>query len=301
MRYAWHRRGDYLRSGRGLRAPLNFVLDRLLDRIRRWDRRTADRVTQFVAISQTVAARIAECYGRTSRVIYPPVDTHFYTPADVPREDFYLCVSALVPYKRLELAIEACQRLRRRLVVIGDGPQRGRLARLAAGSAAAGSDKMGTGSRPITESYGSPAHARVPVPVLSEPVSLLGWQSDEVIRDHLRRARALLFPGNEDFGIVPLEAHACGTPVLAFAQGGATETVLPATSQRRGTGLWVEQQTADCFAQAIQQFEAHSDWFDAALARRRAEEFAAERFERELCDLVEETAAGRDLPTRSPS
>src|SRR5439155_20889792 len=133
------------------------AVDRILDSLQAWDRRTAERVTHFVAISRTVQKRIAECYDRPSKVIYPPVDTAYYSPAAVPRENFYLAVSAFAPYKRLDLAIEACRRMRRELVVIGTGQEQRRLASLAASG-----------------------------------VRFLGWQPDEVIRDHLRRCQALL-------------------------------------------------------------------------------------------------------------
>ncbi len=261
MRYAWHRRADYLGShldgGGPLRRIAAAALGRfVLDPLRRWDRATADRVTRFVAVSHTVAGRIAECYGRDSRVIYPPVDTRFYTPDGSPREDFYVCVSALVPYKRVDLAIEACNRLGRRLIVIGDGPQRRRLTRLA-----------------------------------GPTVTLSGWQPDEEIRRQLRRARALLFPANEDFGIVPVEAQACGTSVIAFGTGGATESILPADESTPGTGLFFESQTPENLCRAIERLEAHSDWFDPVAARHQAERFAAERFERELIDVLHHEVA----------
>jgi glycosyltransferase involved in cell wall biosynthesis len=147
-----------------------------------------------VAISETVRRRIARCYGRDSRVIPPPVDTGFYTPdpelASRREDGSYLCVSALVPYKKLEHAVLACSASNRKLVVIGAGPERSRLERLAGPS-----------------------------------VRFLGWQSDEVIRDYYRSCRALLFPGDEDFGIVPAEAMACGAPVIALGRGGVAETV----------------------------------------------------------------------------
>ncbi|HUT14457.1 MAG TPA: glycosyltransferase [Thermoguttaceae bacterium] len=252
MRYAWHRRADYF-PGRLAQAPVTVVRNLLLDQMRRWDRATSRRVTHFVAVSRTVARRIEQCYGRTSRVIYPPVDTRFYTPDDRPREDFFVCVSALVPYKRIDLAIAACNRLGRRLIVIGDGPQRRRLARMA-----------------------------------GPTVSLAGWCTNEEIRDHLRRARALIFPGNEDFGIVPVEAQACGTPVLAYAEGGATETVVPADESAAGTGLLFAGQTVESLCRAIQRLEEHPDWFDGRLARRNAQRFAAQQFEQELLAYLEQ-------------
>jgi len=250
--------GGYSGAGGLVLRILSPARDRVLDRIRDWDRAASSRVTQFVAISRTVAGRIADAYGRTSRVIYPPVDTRFYTPDAAPREDWYLCVSALVPYKRIDLAIAACNRLGRRLVVIGAGPEHGRLARLA-----------------------------------GPTVRLLGWRTNEEIRDHLRRARALVFPANEDFGIVPLEAQACATPVIAFGQGGATETVLPVRPGRPGTGWFFDEQTPESLLDAIGRFESQRVWFDPALARLQAERFAADRFERELIEYLEETAFGK--------
>lgn len=260
MRYAWQLRRDYFSPGRGgaLRsAGLSAAREALLDRIRRWDRETSDRVTHYIAISETIAGRIAECYGRESCVIYPPVDTEFYTPAPVSRDDFYLCVSALAPYKKIDLAIEACRRLGRRLVVIGAGPERRRLAR------AAGDD-----------------------------VELLGWRSDAEIRDYLRRCRTLLFPGQEDFGIVPVEAQACGTPVIAFARGGATETVIGASQRNVGSGVFFDEQTPESLSEAILWLEAHGEQCSAAVARQQALRFNAQRYERELVGYLEHVLAG---------
>jgi glycosyltransferase involved in cell wall biosynthesis len=247
MRYAWHMREAYFeRDGsRGLKARLR---QSLLGWLREWDRRTAEKVTHFIAISQTVQRRIAECYGRESRIIYPPVDTDFYTPTAAPREDFYLIVSAFAPYKRIDLAIKACQRLPRRLVVIGSGQDKNRLERMAESN-----------------------------------VQFLGWQSDENIRDHMRRCRALLFPGEEDFGIVPVEAQACGTPVIAFARGGATETILTGAQP---TGVLFEEQKTECLEEAIVAFERERERFSSAAARRNAMRFQKQRFETEMADVV---------------
>lgn len=259
MRYAWRMRGDYLAAAENeprLKATVRRAVVRaqnaLLDRIRRWDRDTSDRVTHYVAISQTVADRIQESYGRESSIIHPPVDTQFYTASDTPREDFYLCLSALVPYKKVGLAVEACQQLGRRLVIIGSGPEQSRLKR------------------------GAPPR-----------VEFLGWQPDEVLRDHLRRCRALLFPGHEDFGIVPIEAQACGAPVIAFARGGATETVLGAGTRRVGTGVFFDEQSPESLADAIRWLEAHPAQVSARLARQHALKFNQARYERELVGFLE--------------
>ncbi len=254
MRYAWHRRADYFASmGRFRGTPLSLVKGRILDWIRDWDQRTADRVTHFIAISQTIQKRIQESYGRTSRIIYPPVDTEFYTPDPDPggREDFYLCVSALVPYKRIDLAIEACSKLRRRLVVIGTGPEAGRLRRMA-----------------------------------GPTVELVGWCSNEAIRSRMRRCRALLFPGNEDFGIVPVEAQACGAPVIAYSDGGATETISDATAANRGTGWFFEEQSSGALVKAMKRFESDSHKFCPELARAQSERFSIDRYETEMLDFL---------------
>jgi glycosyltransferase involved in cell wall biosynthesis len=250
MRYAWHMRESYFADRvRGLKARL---VDRLLAALRAWDRRTSRRVTHFIAISETVRRRIAECYGRDSVVIYPPADTDFYTPDPaVRREDFYLVISAFAPYKRVDLAIAACNQLRRRLVVIGSGQDEARLKSLA-----------GPG------------------------VEFLGWRSDAELRDYLRRCRALLFPGEEDFGIVPVEANACGTPVIAYARGGATETVVP-LSEAGATGEWFEEQTVDSLVAAIEGLEQAADHLDPAAARRQALKFDQRRYEAELLGYLE--------------
>lgn len=270
MRYAWQMREQYFRredadqngiiAGR-VRGSMAAARDAVLDAIQRWDRDSSRRVTHFVACSQTIARRIAECYGRESQVIYPPVDTDFYTPTDIPREDFYLCVSALVPYKRIELAIAACQALGRKLIIIGAGPKFRCLAEQA--------DKN---------------------------VALRGWQSDEVIRDHMRRCRALLFPGEEDFGIVPVEAQACGAPVIAFGRGGATETVVHGTSSQPGTGLHFAEQSVESLAEAMLSLESQPELCSAALGRENAERFSRVRYEQQMLSLLGRVA-GRCSPS----
>jgi glycosyltransferase involved in cell wall biosynthesis len=238
MRYAWQGRDAYL-DGWADRPIRRALAVRLLNGLRKWDRETAAGVTHFVAISETVRSRIAQSYGRESRVIPPPVDTSYYTPAGagVPREDFYLCVSALVPYKRVEHAATACSLTGRRLVVIGEGPERAHLQRVA-----------------------------------GPCVQFLGWQPDEVIRDHYRRCRALLFPGEEDFGIVPVEALACGAPVIALGKGGAAETI------EGGIGRTYDASTPEALLEAIEEWEAAGCPNDPVACRRRAEAFSLPSF-----------------------
>jgi glycosyltransferase involved in cell wall biosynthesis len=258
MRYAWEMRSAYF-AGQRLKATL---VGPLLAALRHYDATTAARVTHFVAISRTVQARIQASYGRSSVVIYPPVDTDYYTPSTNPRADYYLAVSALAPYKRLDLAISACQKLGRRLVVIGAGQDAARLAKLAG---------------PTTQ--------------------LLGWQPDAVIRQHLRECRALLFPGEEDFGIVPLEAQACGTPVIALAKGGATETVIGRGERRAPTGVFFAEQTVESLCAALTEFEQHAAEFDLHAARANAVRFNPRRFASELFGYLDEVC-GRTPTTQ---
>jgi glycosyltransferase involved in cell wall biosynthesis len=231
-------------------GPKRWLAQKILARLREWDRRTADGVTHFIANSEVVRRRIHDCYGRDAVVIHPPADTNFYCPGDVPREDYYLILSAFAPYKRLDLAIDACRKLDRRLVIIGSGQDEKKLRRFA-----------------------------------SERIQFLGWQPDEVLRDHLRRCAALLFPGEEDFGIVPVEAQACGAPVIAYAHGGATETVIP-WPRATATGMWFPEQTIDCLATALEQFERERDCFEPQRLRTHALRFRVERFEEELFRFV---------------
>ncbi len=233
MRYAWDIGDDYRRrmglSGAALHAFAPFL--------RAWDRRTAAQIDLFLANSVCVADRIRRAYGRSSVVLHPPIDVDFFTPADAPREDFYLMVSAMAPYKRVHHAIEAFGKLQKPLKIIGSGQELARLRRT------------------------SPPN-----------VELLGWQDDITVRDHYRRCRAVVFPTFEDFGMVPLEAMACGTPVIAFAGGGVLETVT------EKTGLLYEPHTPEALADAVMKFEQVGDRFKVAELRKRAEEFRSENF-----------------------
>jgi glycosyltransferase involved in cell wall biosynthesis len=245
MRYAWHLRDLYLE-----RVPfvLRSIVRRQLERLRAWDRCTAQNVTQFIANGKTVQQRISEVYQRESVVIHPPVDTAFYAPDhSCQREDYYLVVSALVPNKRIELAVQACQRLGRRLSIIGTGPEERRLKKLAG---------------PLTR--------------------FLGWQDDAGVRENYRRCRALLFPGEEDFGMVPIEANACGAPVIAYGQGGATETIIPPGQGAPPTGLWFPEPAVESLVAAIKRLEATRDAITGENCRKQAGQFCALRFKNEL-------------------
>jgi len=261
MRYAWHARETYLEAWSD--RPIKRTLARwMLAQLREWDRATASRVTHFVAISDTVRQRVADCYGRDSRVIQPPVDVDFYTPApeNRPRDEAYLVVSALVPYKRIDQAVAACTISGRRLIVIGEGPERARL-----------------------EASAGPT------------VQFLGWQSDEVIREQLQRCRALLFPGEEDFGIVPVEALACGAPVIALGRGGAAETI------DETVGRTYPEPSSTALLSAISGWEDQGCPHDPVRARRRALAFAIPLFRARLLDFLAEVVTNRGKHAMPPA
>ena len=254
MRYAWHVMDSYFGEER-CRGLKGWAIRQTLKRIREWDRRTSANVSHFIAISRTIQARIWECYGRNSTVIYPPVDTDFYTPIPHPRDDYYLVVSAFAPYKRVDLALEACQRLGRKLVIIGTGQDQERLQSLVKNP---------------------------------DNVQFLGWQSNETIREHFRKCRALLFPGEEDFGIVPVEAMACGAPVIAYGRGGATETVVPLDHGADATGIWFGDQNVDCLIAAMERLEQSFGELSPSSARRRATKFNQNRYQHELFTYLDQ-------------
>lgn len=254
MRYVYEEsiREQYVRS---LSPPLRPLFRRVVERVRAADQAAARRVDVFVANSRHVAERIARCYGRVAQVVYPPVDVPASPPAAGPRENYYVCLGHHVPYKRLDLAIEATRVLGRRLVIIGDGP----------------------------------ATRRVD-PSRDWHVELLGWQPDEIIDAHLRRARGLLFPGEEDFGIVPVEALARGCPVIAYGIGGAAETITDGQ-----TGVLFERQTVAGLIEAVERFERLA--FDPRRLHADAMRFCRVRFLREvravLASALEREPAGK--------
>ena len=247
MRYAWDQQFEYLRSEHGLKGLL---LRWLLHRLRIWDHRTSAGVDHFIGNSGFIARRIAKAYRREAEVIYPPVDTEYYVPGGMPGDD-YVAVSRLVAYKRVDLLLEAFRGLPdRKLVIVGDGPEYARL------KAAAGAN-----------------------------VEFTGFLPSEQMRDRLQRARAFLFAAVEDFGIAPVEAMACGTPVIALRRGGAAETVL-GLDAAAPTGVFFEEQTAQAITAAVRVFEANTARITAAACRARAEQFSPQRFRSEFMDFV---------------
>jgi glycosyltransferase involved in cell wall biosynthesis len=254
MRYAWDQQYSYLgdRWGRGVQG---IALRWLLHRLRMWDHRSAAGVDRFIANSRFVARRIAKAYRREADVIYPPVDTEFFRPGPA-REDYYVTLSRLMAYKRVDLLVQAFRELAgRRLVVIGDGPEYARL------KAAAPPN-----------------------------VELVGRLPAEAVRARLQRARAFLFASVEDFGIAPVEALACGTPVIALRRGGAAETVT-GLDGAAPTGVFFEEQSAAAVAAAVRTFEASAPRITSQACRARAEGFSPERFRSEFAAFVAEAYA----------
>ena len=254
MRYGWDQFYAYFGPDRVGAAASRWFYRPLLARMARWDAATASRVDRFVANSAHVAGRIRRYYNRVATIVHPPVDTAFYHPGDAPPASHLLMVSALVPYKRVELAITAAQRVGATLRVVGDGPDRARL------------EKLGGAT-----------------------VEFLGHRSDEEIRDEYRRAQAVILPGEEDFGIVPVEAQACGRPVVALARGGALETVIDGD-----TGVLFEEATVPALAAALDRVTRLT--FDTQRIRRHAEQFSREHHLQQMRALIDETVhapAGR--------
>ena len=260
MRYIWDQSPVYFPRSRF--SPVSWALLQALFRyLRRWDVKTSCGVDEFVAISDHIAAKIHTYYNRHAHVIPPPVDCGFFAPHSSPQQHgapFYLVVSALVPYKRVDIAVEAFNRLQLPLVVIGVGPERPKLERRA-----------------------------------SSAITFLGWQPDAVVRDYYRRCEALIFPGEEDFGIVPLEAQACGKPVIALGKGGALETIIPlysaapeAMACRSPTGVFFDESLVDPLCEAVSVYQRHAKAFDPVAIRQHALHFDRPQFKTRITTFL---------------
>lgn len=247
VRYAWDLYFQYLKDGQAERGLKGLMARLVLHYLRLFDASSASRVDVFVANSKYVARRIWKTYRREAEVIYPPVDTDAFSLYEH-KEDYYLTLSRLVPYKRIDLIVEAFSQMPdKTLVVIGDGPEAARLRDLAGPN-----------------------------------IIFKGYQSQEVVHDHMQRARAFVFAAHEDFGIVPVEAQACGTPVIAYGRGGARETVLDGE-----TGLFFHEQSADALQDAVQRFEAQRGAWEPGRIRDHALSFSVDRFRSAFAALLE--------------
>jgi glycosyltransferase involved in cell wall biosynthesis len=246
MRYAWDLQAQYLKESNMERGVRSILSRYLLHKIRMWDYRSAQSVDHFIACSNYIGRRIKKAYNRDSVTIYPNVDTEKFVPGQA-KEDFYLTSSRMVPYKKIHLIVEAFSKMPdRKLVVIGTGPQFKRIKALAGPN-----------------------------------VTIMGYQPFSVLLDHMQRARAFIFAAEEDFGITPIEAQACGTPVIAYGRGGAVETVANGVS-----GLLFHEQSAEAIAAAVVQFEKAEGQFDPERVRAHALRFSTERFRSEFTRFV---------------
>jgi glycosyltransferase involved in cell wall biosynthesis len=252
MRYAWDLQHQYLRETRLDRGVKGALARWMLHRMRIWDQRTASGVDGFIAISKFIARRIWKVYRRESRVIYPPVDVEGFTPEGA-RENSYVTASRMVTYKRMDLIVEAFAAMPgRQLIVIGDGPEGKRIRAKSAPN-----------------------------------VRFLGQQTFTDLRDHLRRARAFVFAAEEDFGIAPLEAQACGTPVIAFGKGGALETIA-GLDDPTPTGVFFGEQSVSSICEAVERFEQEAERITGDACRANALRFAPDRFRREFKSYVDD-------------
>lgn len=244
MRFAW----NFESYMEGVEVPpsVKRIAKWLTHPLRIWDRHNSKKVDRIIANSTIVKERIGQCYGVHSPVIFPPVDISRFNIAEQPPEDYFLVVSRLVSYKKIDLAVEACTLLGQRLLVVGDGPDRQRLEKIAGAT-----------------------------------VTFLGRRSDEEVVQYMQRCKALIFPGIEDFGITPLEANACGRPIIAFCGGGALDTVVP-----EKTGLFFKEQRIGALMEAIERFHRY-DW-DPAYIRAHAEQFGEHVFMARLRSSIEE-------------
>jgi len=249
MRYGWDQFDAYFGPARVGRLASRWVYRPMLAWLARWDASTATRVHRFVANSAHVAGRIRRYYNRVATIVYPPVDTTFFHPALVTPGRHFLIVSALVPYKRIDRAMAACDRAGAALRIVGDGPDRARL------EAQAG-----------------------------QHVEFLGRLSDEAVRDEYRQALAVVLPGEEDFGIVPVEAQACGRPVVALGRGGARETVIDGES-----GVLFAEPDVDSLSAALDRVARGR--FDSARISQHAQRFSRDRYVQQMREVIGDTIA----------
>ena len=258
VRYAWDLYHQYLGEA-GLRRGLRGAVAKLmLHYLRLWDLSTVNRIDHFMANSHYIARRIHKVYRRSATVVHPPVDTEGFT-LQTNKEDFYLTASRMVPYKRIDLIVRAFARMPdKQLIVIGDGTEMKKV------RAVAGPN-----------------------------VTLLGFQPFAVLKDHLQRARAFVFAAEEDFGIIPVEAQACGTPVIAYGRGGSRETII-----NEKTGVFFNEQTEDSIVGAVKRFEQVEHSLSPQGIRQQAEKFSAEAFRTAFRQVVEDAYEQKnDRPT----
>lgn len=250
MRYAWDLQHQYLRESNITKGVKGWIAKAILHYMRMWDYRTSNSVDFYLSNSKFVSRRIWKCYRREAEVLYPPVNVNGFSLNNT-KENFYFTASRMVPYKKIDLIVEAFSQMPdKKLVVVGDG---GEFVKVQA--------KAG------------------------QNVKLLGYQPFEVLKDYMQRAKAFVFAAEEDFGIVPVEAQACGTPVIAFGKGGALETVKDLRYEEP-TGLFFSEQSVTSIIEAIKTFEDNQELFTPQNCRKNAEQFSEERFRNAFQDFV---------------
>ncbi|CAL7960986.1 Glycosyltransferase family 4 protein [Gammaproteobacteria bacterium] len=251
MRYIWDLQHQYLREaniGRGVRS---WIMRSIFHKIRLWDLRTVNSVDHFASISYFIDRRIQKFYHRDSTVIYPPVDVDAFSLA-ANKEDFYLTASRMMPYKKIDIIVEAFSKFPdKKLVVIGDGYAMGKIRKLA-----------------------------------KKNVELMGFQPFPVLRNYMQKAKAFIFAAEEDFGIAPLEAQACGTPVIAYGRGGTLETIRDLDSEKP-TGMFFHEQSVESLCNAIVSFEENAKLFKPENCRSNALRFAPDNFRKQFKKLIE--------------
>jgi glycosyltransferase involved in cell wall biosynthesis len=252
IRYAWDLQHQYLHELNLNKGLKSLIIRWLLHKIRMWDYRTANGVDHFIANSKFIARRIKKVYGREADVIYPPVDTDMFQPKDN-KDNYYLTASRMVPYKKIDLIVESFSHMKdKKLIVIGDGPYMYKIKPNATGN-----------------------------------IEILGYQNNDIMQEYMRNAKAFVFAAEEDFGITPVEAQACGTPVIAFGKGGALETVV-SIQEANPTGVFFQKQTVPSIIEAIETFESKIDLLTPYNCRKNALKFSTQNFNDNFKNYVNE-------------
>ena len=256
VRYAWDLYHQYLKESKLDSGVKGLIAKYFLFKLRAWDFSTANRPDHYIAISHFVAKRIKKVYNKKALVIYPPVDTDSFT-LTTETSDYYITCSRMVPYKKIDLIVEAFSKTNKKLIVIGDGPDFKKIKKLA-----------------------------------SSNVELKGYVEKDEMLDIIKRAKAFIFAAEEDFGIAPIEAQACGVPVIAYGKGGALETIIGVSSDenfddKSVTGVFFKEQTSSSLLEAVNYFEKNKASFDRKIIRKNAERFSKDRFEKEFKETIE--------------
>lgn len=256
MRFVW----DFDTYMESIQVPrlVKRIAKWLIYPLKRWDKNNSEHVDRLIAISTIVKERIRQCYGVNAPIIFPPVEVSRFSVKEGVPEDYFLVVSRLVSYKKIDLAIEACTQSGKRLIVIGDGPDRKRLEQLA-----------------------------------GDTITFLGRKSDEDVVRYMQNCKALIFPGIEDFGITPLEANACGRPIIAYFGGGALDTIIA-----EQTGLYFEEQSINSLVNTINRFDQY-DW-DPQYIRQHAEQFSEHVFIERMQSIIESSLKSREIKSTIP-